>query len=662
MMKSINLIGIVGAGTMGSALTQKFATEGLSVILVDRETKFIERGLENIRTTLKQGVERRLFDSAEMGNILNRIQTSTDLGRLVDCQMVIEAVFEDRQVKRDLFKQLSALVAPDTILATNTSSFSVTDIASDVKHARRFLGLHFFYHAAKNRLVEIVRGRATDEATFQTCLLFMQRCGKDPIICADSHGFAVNRFFVPWLNEAARLVEEGLADISGVDRIARKIFGCGMGPFDLMNATGIPIAYHSQHTLEQAFGSFYQPSELLKTQVDKNEPWIIKPGAQLSFETEKQIENRLLGVIFYVCGQLLDEKVCSAGDINRGAGIGLRWRNGPLELFHNLGSEKVLELVQNTASAGGHDLPRSLNIETWQPDYIKVEKSGETGIITINRPEGLNAINSRLLSQFSRGFDRLNSDSSLKTILITGRGKAFVAGADIKFFIDNIRQQTVSKIVDFTREGQALFKSIDESEKTIVALVNGLALGGGLELALAADIIIALEGAVFAFPETGIGIYPALGGTFRAVNRVGPGLSKYLIYSGQMLRAHKALSIGLIDGVITWDDYEKVLENPEVFKKNENPPDPLWKDTAEFFNGYSVEQILADDKIPQKWEKLVKRIRGKAPLALKISEKLINSHRGPESELEYLEEIFASDDALAGLESVGRNKPVYKGK
>lgn len=661
-MNPINIVGIVGAGTMGSALAQKFATQGLSVILIDQKTKFLERGLENIRTTLKEGLERHLFDSAEMGNILNRIQTNTDLGRLLDCQMVIEAVFEDRQVKRDLFKQLSSLVAADTILATNTSSFSVTDIADDVKHARRFLGLHFFYHAAKNRLVEIVRGRATDESTFQTCLLFMQRCGKDPIICADSHGFAVNRFFVPWLNEAARLVEDGTADMSGVDRIARKVFGCGMGPFELMNATGIPIAYHSQRTLDQAFGSFYRPAELLKNQVNKNENWVIETGAQLDPEAEKQIADRLLGVIFYVCGQLLDEKVCSAGDINRGAGIGLRWSKGPLELFHKLGPEKVLELVQNTASAGGFDLPRSLNNENWQPDYINVEKRGKTGFITINRPEGLNAVNSRLMSQFSREFDKLNSDSSIKTILITGRGKAFVAGADIKFFINHIRRKTVSKIVDFTSEGQILFKSIDKSEKTIVALVNGLALGGGLELALAADIIIALEGAVFAFPETGIGIYPALGGTFRTVNRVGTGLAKYLIYTGQMLRADKALSMGLIDSVITWDEYEKVRENPEAFKKNKNPQDSLWLETAEFFNNYSVKQILEEEKIPQKWEKLVKRIKNRAPLALKISEKLINSHRGPESELEYLEEIFTSDDALTGLESVGRNKPVYKGK
>jgi len=658
----IRKIGIVGAGTMGSALSQKFAAQGFSVILVDREDSFLERGLSSIRGTLEAGVERHLFDKAEMEFILGRIETTTDLNHLADCQLVIEAVFEDLQIKTQLFKQLSSIVPDHTILATNTSSFSVTEIAAAVKRPQRFLGLHFFYHAAKNRLVEIVPGAETDQKTFQQCLRFMQRCGKDPIVCGDAYGFAVNRFFVPWLNEAVRLVEEDVANISEVDAVAKKIFGCGMGPFDLMNATGIPIAYHSQKTLEQAFGKFYSPAKLLQAQMQKNKDWEAATGAPPSSPVEKIIRERLLAVIFYICGQLLDEKICTAGDINRGAAIGLRWSSGPLELFHSLGPEKVQSLVKSLASAWKLELPRSLSSADWQAEYVSVEKSGHTGFIIINRPEGLNAINSQVLSQFSHAFDELNGDSSLKTIIITGRGKAFVAGADIKFFIDHIQNQTISEIIDFTTSGQALFRRIDKSEKTIVALVNGLALGGGLELALTADIIIALEGAVFSFPETGIGIYPALGGTQRTVDRIGPDLSKYLIYSGQMLSAEKAVSLGLIDGVISWDDYDAFCEKPASFKKNGQTLDSSWVNTAAFFRDNSINQILAQEKISPELEKLIRKIKSKAPVALKIAEKLIDDHRGPQSELDYLEEIFNTEDALTGLKSVGLKRPAYKGK
>ena len=127
------------------------------------------------------------------------------------------------------------------------------------------MGLSFFYHAAKNRLVEVVKGDETNDKTFNDCMWFMQRCGKDPITCKDAHGFVVNRFFVPWLNEAVRIYEDNLATPGEIDSVAMRTFVCGMGPFALMNATGIAIAYHSQKTLEDAYGEFLSSSENIKS-------------------------------------------------------------------------------------------------------------------------------------------------------------------------------------------------------------------------------------------------------------------------------------------------------------------------------------------------------------------------------------------------------------
>jgi enoyl-CoA hydratase/3-hydroxyacyl-CoA dehydrogenase len=660
-MKTITHVGIIGAGTMGAALTQKFAQEGLIVFMVDRDDRFLDRGMENIRVILQEGVKRRIFTEEQMRQIVDRIHPTIDMNELAQCQVVIEAVFEDKKVKEDLFNQISEIVPSDTILATNTSSFSVTELAESVKHPQRFLGLHFFYHAAKNRLVEVVRGETTSDAIFNECMWFMQRCGKDPIFCKDSHGFVVNRFFVPWLNEAVHLYEESIAEPAAIDTIARKAFGCGMGPFALMNATGVPIAYHSQRTLEDAFGEFYHPAETLKLQTEKNEEWSISGSEEVEPSVAKQISDRLLAVTLFVCGQLLDEKVCTAGDISRGAGIGLKWRKGPVDCYHKLGEAKVSDLVRDLAKEWKLDVPGAMASEHWKPDFVNTEINGHTGVITINRPEGMNAMNPTVVSQLADAFDRLDGDDSLKNIVITARGKAFVAGADINFFIDHIKANTISEIVDFTTDGQKLFTRIDESDKKIIVMVNGFALGGGLELALTADVIVALNKAIFAFPETGIGIYPGLGGTQRPINRIGKGLTKYLVYSGQILSAQKAAEIGLIDNVVSWDEMVSLIADPDSLEKNSVTLSEKWQKLSDYFNNTTVEALFNMNEIPEGMEKIIGKIRTKAPVAMKIVETLINENLGPESELDHLETIFNTADALAGLQSVGKRPPEYKG-
>jgi len=661
-MMKITHVGIIGAGTMGSALTQKFAQEGLTVFMVDREDQFLEKGMTSVKTVLSEGVERRIFSPEQMQNIINRIQPTTDMNDLAQCQIVIEAVFEDKRVKENLFTQVSEIVATDAILATNTSSFSVTELAQSVKHPERFLGLHFFYHAAKNRLVEVVKGDETNDKTFNDCMWFMQRCGKDPITCKDAHGFVVNRFFVPWLNEAVRIYEDNLATPGEIDSVAMRTFVCGMGPFALMNATGIAIAYHSQKTLEDAYGEFYHPAKILKAQTENNEDWNISDQVEVNPTVAKLISDRLLAVTLFVCGQLLDENVCTTGDINRGAGVGLKWRKTPIDCYSKLGEEKAAELVRDLMEKWKLNFPNSMSTENWKPEYVTSEIDGTTGVITINRPEGMNAMNPTVVAQLADAFDALDGNESLTNIVITGRGKAFVAGADIKFFIDHIKAGTISNIVDFTTFGQNLFTRIDESNKKVIAIANGLALGGGLELALTADIIVALDKAIFAFPETGIGIYPGLGGTQRPIGRIGKGLTKYLIYTGQILTAQKAEEIGLIDKVISWEEMISIIANPDKTEKSSVTLSDKWQKLSDYFNNTTMDTLFNTEEIPDGMEKIIGKIRTKAPIAMNMVENLVNKNTGPISELDHLETVFNTNDALVGLQSVGKKPPEYKGR
>ncbi len=661
-MKIIQTVGIIGAGTMGSALAQKFAQEGFPVILMDREDRFLQRGVGNIKSTLDQGIERNIFTPEMADHILKRISLTTNMKDLSSCNLIIEAVFEDLAVKQGVFTQLSIMVPSDTIIATNTSSFSVTELSSFVTYPKRFLGLHFFYHAAKNRLVEIVRGAQTGDEPFESCMWFMQQCGKDPIVCEDANGFVVNRFFVPWLNEAVRIFEEGIASPGEIDTIACKTFGCGMGPFALMNATGVPIAYHAQRTLQNAFGAFYQPTSMLKSQSELNQPWDIPAAAELKRDITEAVSQRLTSVVLWICGQILDEKICTAGDISRGAGVGLQWRKTPVDLFFELGESTVKTWITKLTRDRGLSIPISMTVQDWTPDYVMTEITGNIGKIIMNRPEGLNAMNPKVISQLAESFDRLDANPHISTIILTGRGKAFVAGADINFFIDHIRNQTIEKIVEFTAEGQRVFQRIDESRKVIIAVVNGLALGGGLELALTADVIVALENAVFAFPETGIGIYPGLGGTRRTANRIGKGLTKFMIYTGQMLKAQQAKEIGLVDHIISWTEYQTLTDHWDDLSRRSSSIPEEWHEIENFFQKNPVNSLLNQrSEIPEKLQKPVARVRLKAPIALQLSERLIDDQKGPESELAFIEDIFKTTDALAGLKSVGKKPPVFKG-
>jgi enoyl-CoA hydratase/3-hydroxyacyl-CoA dehydrogenase len=646
---------------MGAALSQKFAQEGLEVLIVDREEKFLAKGLSNIKSTLEEGVSRRIFTTERVTEILGKISPTTDLSRLVNCQLIIEAVFEDLNVKNGLFRHISSIVPEDTILASNTSSFSISELARAVSHPERFLGLHFFFHAAKNRLVEIVKGDKTSEQVFDNMMQFMQRIGKDPIVCKDAHGFVVNRFFVPWLNEAVRIYEEGIADIAAIETAACRTFGCSMGPFALMNATGIPIAYHAQKTLYEVYGAFYKPADKLLQQMNSKSPWEIKPEQIIDWDVYLQVSERLSAVTMLVCGQILDKNICTAGDITRGAGIGLKWRKTPVNIFNRLGQDRVIELVQPLLQKWDMTIPRKMDTNSWIPDYISVEKQDNVGVLTFNRPEGLNAINPMVIDQLEKGFTQLEMDKQVETIIITGRGKAFVAGADIRFFVNHIKKSTIDEILEFTAKGQKLFDRIDHSKKKIVAIVNGLTLGGGLELALTADVIVALDHVLFAFPETGIGIYPGLGGTQRPIKRVGKNLTKFLIYSGNMIDAKNACDMGLIDKVVSWDEIGGLFENPHELTSAKKGPSQNWIDVDNFIDGKTVKNLLEHSSKASEWDWLLRKMVKKAPRALEIAEKLIDAERGPASELKYLKEIFTTDDALAGLQSVGKVPPKYQG-
>jgi enoyl-CoA hydratase/3-hydroxyacyl-CoA dehydrogenase len=677
----IQKVGIIGAGNMGSGIAQKAAQEGLQVVMVDVEDRFVQKGLDNIKKTLLEGVKRKIFTEEQTEEILSRIKGTTNKEEVKDADLVIEAIFEDMKVKKDLFKYLDDVCEDKTIFASNTSSFSITELASSINRNDRFVGLHFFYHPAKNRLLEIIPGKNTSENTISLANIFSGMIGKTAIRVTDAPGFVVNRFFVPWLNEATRLLEECVANIPTIDDTAKKVFKIPMGPFELMNVTGIPIAYHSTMGLGDKLGDFYTSSNRLKEQFEKQEQWDM--SGEVDTTKAGLVEEHLLGAIFTVACTLAEEEVSSIEDIDRGAKVGLRWRRGPFELMNKYGIERSYDIVTKFIEKYPMlKVPVVLkrhyeNKEPWSFSYVDLEIKGNLARILINRPEAMNAINEEVIRQLDEQFTVANSNPNVKAVVLEGAGKAFVAGADIQYFIKKIEQNKIDDICKFTRYGHSVLNKIDASEKPVIAKLDGLALGGGAEIALAADTIIATENGSIGFPETGIGIYPGLGGTQRTTQYIGKELAKYLIFTGKILDARTAVSIGLVEYVVPPDEIDGMISElvnsrnllKKSMKKEVKLPENFQRIKG-YFSDDNIQSVLTGEgDLNELGKKISKTISYKAPVAIKLANKIIDEgsrldlKEGLELELSHVSEVFSTQDALEGLNSVVmRRRPTFKGK
>ena len=451
-------LAVVGAGNMGSGIAQKMATEGFSVILVDLDDEKVARGMSTIERTLNDGVERRIFTAAQAAAIRQRVTGTSRFEDLAAVDLVVEAVFEDLEIKKSVFRRLDDVCRPDAILATNTSSFAVTELAGATTRPQRVVGLHYFYHPAKNRLVEVVSGQATDPVTHRRAWRLQEALGKTPIASSDSYGFIVNRFFLPWLTEAVRMLDEGVASTATIDEAAKKAFGIGMGPFELMNVTGVPIAFHTATTLGRAFGPMYEPPALLRAQTESGRPWEITGTPDASQFTD--VADRLATAACYVAAALVDEQVGTIEDVDIGARVGLRWRRGPFELMNHSGIERSRDLVAGFATRWSLPMPATLADQARKGKpfgftLIRSETADGVATLTINRPDAMNALNEAVVSQLEEAFQKAADDPLVKGIVIAGSGKAFVAGADIRFFVRHIEAGTIDAIARFTKRAQA---------------------------------------------------------------------------------------------------------------------------------------------------------------------------------------------------------------
>ena len=601
----IRKIAVIGAGTMGHGIAEVAAYSGYDVYIYDIKQEFLDNALNRIKWSLEKLHSKRMVRE-DVDTVMSRIKASLDFEEVVkDADFVIEAVPEKIDLKKEIFKKLDELTPPHAILATNTSSLPITEIASATKRPDKVVGMHFFNPPPLMPLVEVIRGRETSSLTMRTTIELAKKFGKQAVTVAkDVPGFIVNRILLRLMSSACWLVMSGNASIEAVDAVARYKLKFPMGVFELADYSGIDVFYYVATAMAERGTKIYE-CPLFKEKFEKGEYGVKSgkgfyeypsPGKYVKPEIPKDAGEDLNPVYLVAAAineaaYLIAEGIANKYDIDKATMLGLGYPKGILRYADEFGIDNVVKALEEMAKESGMEdfKPHPLLKEMVEKGKLGV-KSGEgfytypefeeermeniiiryekpIAWILLNRPDKLNALSPKLLSELSTALDKIEDNNEIRVVVITGVGRAFSAGADVNAFVG----VTPFKSVIFSRRFQELTNKIEYFTKPVIMMLNGFALGGGMELALSGDFRIASELAMVGQPEINLGIIPGAAGTQRLARLLGPAKAKEVIYTGDMYNAYEALEMGMVDKVVPPEHLEEYTRK-FALKLAEKPP------------------------------------------------------------------------------------------
>jgi enoyl-CoA hydratase/3-hydroxyacyl-CoA dehydrogenase len=656
---------VLGGGTMGGEIAQVIANADIPVVVKDVEQKFVDAALEKSRAVTKQQLDKLVSKErisqegadARLDEVMGRITGTTTYDEFGDVDFVIEAVPERMEIKKSVYRELDEATPGHAILASNTSSLSITEMGRETLRPGKVVGFHFFFPASVMPLVEIISGEDTSRDTLTTAFNFAQAIRKQPITCKEVPGFVVNRILNSGAGEVWREQEEKGLSIKKIDDGIAAANVTPIGPFFLIDMLGLDTVLHVAEYLNESYGdSFYVHKGMQKLVGDGK--FGAKSGGEGFYKDGEpnipgdadpdiqELADLLMLKSFVEACKVLEEGICTVREIDLGmmAGAGLDPRRGLFPPFWKAdleGLDTILEKLEKYEESHGERFapPRTLKrlvaqgrhgLKTGQGFYsypqtdaegtVKLEKRGDVAIAWLANPP-MNAISPQVIQDLGKVWEEVKADDELKAMVVySSLPVVFSAGADIKAFT-SMDEAGGAELIN---TGHALLRDLGQSRVSTVAAINAIAYGGGCELSMACDFRIAAQSAVFGQPEINLGIIPGFGGTQRLPRLVGPSKALEMNLTGDAVLAPEASHWGLADAMV---------------------PDEELFDTA------------------VAW---AKKLAGQAPLAVEQIKQVSNKadlDDGIEAEKQGFATAFLSEDGKEGISAfLQKRSPKWQGK
>jgi enoyl-CoA hydratase/3-hydroxyacyl-CoA dehydrogenase len=591
---------VVGAGTMGGQIAQTIAAAGIPVVLKDVNEELVQAGVLEARKVtegqaarlVKRGKLTEEQAQAQVQEVIDRIEGTVVYESFGDVDFVIEAVPERMEIKQQVFAELDAVTPGHAVLSSNTSSLSISEMGQATLRPEKVVGFHYFYPASLMPLIEVVEGEDTSSGTVATAVAFAQAIRKQPIVCAEVPGFVVNRILTAGMSEIWRKQEEDSLSIKAIDEGVGTAGVVPMGPYLLINLLGLDTVLHVAEHLAQSYGQdrFYVPRSMRRLVSEGRlgaksggDGFYSQQGeanvrGEADPDVAELVEMLSLKTLSEAC-LVLQEGVATHRDIDFGmmAGAGLDPRRGLMPPFMKADSEGldvVLErMLQAQARYGERFAPPRilrrmvaqgrLGAKSGQGFYAYARPDGDQAEAVVrleSREHGvaiawlangqMNSISLQVVQDLRAVWERVIATEAKALIIASSNPFLFCAGADIKAFTQ-MDEQAGAELLEGMH---GLLREMEASPVSTIAAVNGLAYGGGCEIAMACDFRIAARSALFGQPEIKLGIIPGFGGTQRLPRLVGEAQALEMNLSGEPVLAEEAYELGLVNRVV--DDHE----------------------------------------------------------------------------------------------------------
>ena len=658
-LEDVQRVAVLGAGNMGHGIAEVAALAGYDVSLRDIEEEFVQDGYDQIEWSLGKLAEKDRISEDAAEEALDRVETFVDLEpALADADVVVEVVPEKMAIKKDVYEEVVEFAPEAAVFVTNTSSLSITELSEVTDRPERFCGMHFFNPPVRMDLVEVISGKHTSEETLEFVEGLAESMGKTPVrVRKDSPGFIVNRILVPLMNEAAWIVESGDATIETVDSTTKFDMGLPMGSFELADQVGIDVGFHVLEYMHEVLGDAYRPCPLLAEKVEAGDlgkktgagfyDYEDGDGAQIpSDAVDADVRRRLLAVMANEVAGLIGDDVADAAAIDKAVQLGAGFPDGPAKLADGEGLDTLVDTLDALADETGEARYEATDYlreaaeaggfrgtggaadgadDAADYDTLNVTVDGRIGHVEIDRPHRMNTISGELLEELSAAIDRLDGDDEVRAILLSGAGdRAFSAGADVQSMAAGGGDPL--EAVEISRTGQQTFGKLEASDKPVIAAIDGYCLGGGMELATAADLRIASERSELGQPEHNLGLLPGWGGTQRLARIVGEGRAKEIIF--------------------TADRYEAATLEEYGF----------------------INEVVGDDELDERAWELAESLAAGPPIAQRYTKRAMHAGRGDdeaglEVEAQAFGHLMNTEDLMEGMTAfMGDGEPEFKGK